>query len=97
VIEIETAQKILVGFAIAGMLGDDHSRDELKHLAWSLRWPALEQLGADRALGRGIARPYRIVVVAANLDGIELCNARTTRSQGDKRDGNEFAGTRNTP
>ena len=33
VVEIEAAQKILVGFAFAGMLGDDQSRHHLQRLA----------------------------------------------------------------
>ena len=33
VVEIEAAQKILVGFALAGMLGDDQARHDFQHLA----------------------------------------------------------------
>ncbi len=33
VVEIEAAQKVLVGFALAGVLGDDQARHDLQRFA----------------------------------------------------------------
>ena len=40
VVEIEAAQKILVGFALAGMLGHDQARHDFEHLAGARRTAA---------------------------------------------------------
>ena len=54
VVEIEAAQKILVGFALAGMLGHDQARHDFQQLADPRRRPRVEFLAADADLaGRG--------------------------------------------
>jgi len=52
VIEIEPAQKILVGFALAGMLGDDQPRYRLQRLAGAQERPGV-YLGAADGYGAG--------------------------------------------
>jgi hypothetical protein len=79
------------------MLGNDHSWNEFKHFSRSLGRPAFEQLGADRALGRGVACAHRVVIVASNLDGIELCSTWPIQSEGKKRRKGKPAGTRTAP
>ncbi len=47
VVEIEAAQKILVGFAFAGMLGDDQPRHRLQRLAGAREGPGVHLRAAD--------------------------------------------------
>lgn len=56
VIEIEAAQKVLVGLALAGVLGDDQARNDFQRLAGPREGHCID-LGpgeADRAGGRGL-------------------------------------------
>jgi hypothetical protein len=52
VIEIETAQKILIGLAVTAVLGHDESGDRLEQLARTQHRPRLELGARDRALRR---------------------------------------------
>ena len=57
-VEIEAAQKILVGFALSGMLGDDQARHDLKRLAGPQEGHGIN-LGAADADGAGGGRLQR--------------------------------------
>ena len=50
VIEVEAAQEILVGLALAAVLRDDHARHRLEHFALAHDRPHVELTRGDRAL-----------------------------------------------
>ena len=52
VIEVESAQEVLVGFALAAVLRDDHARHGLEHFALPHDRPDVELPRGDRALAR---------------------------------------------
>src|SRR5205823_3949374 len=72
VIEIEAAQKILVGLAVAGMLRDDHAGNDLEQFAAAQERPRLELGRADDALRSRNGHANQIGVAALNDDGGEL-------------------------
>ena len=72
VIEIEAAQKILVGLAFAAVLGDDQSGDEFQHFAGAQYRAVLDQLCRYRALARRIGSADGIIVVAIDFDLFQL-------------------------
>ena len=51
-IEVETAQIVLVGLALAAVLADDHPRHRLEHFAGAHDRPGLQLSGRDRTLAR---------------------------------------------
>ena len=88
VVEIEAAQVVLVGFAVAAVLRDDDAGHELQHLGGAQGGAALDELGRDRALaGRGAAA-HGVVVVAFDDDFSELALGRMGQGvQGDAGQG----------
>ena len=52
VIEVEAAQEVLVGLALAAVLRDDDARHGLEHFAVAHERPLVELLRGDRALAR---------------------------------------------
>jgi hypothetical protein len=73
VVEVEAAQEVLVGLAVARVLRDDEAGHELEHLARAQGGAALQQLGADHALRGCVGAAHRVVVMAAgDLDLVEL-------------------------
>jgi pyruvate carboxylase len=75
VVEVEAAQEVLVGLAVARVLRDDEAGHELEHLARALRRAAAQQLALDDPLRRRIGRAHRVVVVAGHGDGLALRDA----------------------
>src|SRR5689334_15433980 len=71
-VEIESAQEILIRLAVAAVLRDDHPGDVLEHFSGPEHRPRLDQLRRDVALARGVRRPHRVLVVPddTNLAGI---------------------------
>ena len=65
VVEVEAAQEVLVGLAVARVLGDDQAGHELEHFAGAQGRAALQQLAVDHALRGGVRSADSIVVVAA--------------------------------
>ncbi len=54
VVEVEAAQEILVGLAVARMLGDDHARYRLQQFGGAQQRPRRQLLRRHRAVGGGI-------------------------------------------
>ena len=75
VVEIEAAQEILVRFAGAAVLRDDHARNVFQNLAGAQQRPIVDQLRCyDTCAGR-IHGPDCIFVVADHFHGIQHLNA----------------------
>ena len=53
-VQIEAAQKVLVGFAIARVLGHDQSRNPLQHIGRAQHRPGLDARCIDKSARRGI-------------------------------------------
>ena len=60
-VEIEAAQEILVGLALAAMLGDDQPRHDLERFAHAIDGLLLDLLTGDHPLRRGVRREKRSV------------------------------------
>ena len=82
VVEIETTEVILVRLAVAAVLADDQSGNELEDLAGPQQRPVLDQLRGDRPLARGVGRPDAVVVMAGHDGGRELALRRLCRAGG---------------
>ncbi len=61
VIEVESAQEILVRLPAAGVLGDDHAGDGLQNFPRPEQGTGLQLRGADRALRRRIGQSKQAV------------------------------------
>jgi hypothetical protein len=85
-VEIVSAQEILVGLAITTMLGDDHSGHKFQQFAGTQRGAVADQVGLDAALAGGVRCADRQVVVTDNLDNRKrrfLVGPARLRRQGD--------------
>ena len=72
VVQIEAAQEILVGFAIAAMLGDDDPGHEFEQFSGAQCGAVFDQLGGDRPLTGRIGTADCILVVVVDLDFVYL-------------------------
>ena len=72
VVQVEAAQEVLVGLAVAAVLGDDHARHEFQDFAGPQRRPAGDQRGRDGAFAGGIRRADAVVVMGRHADGRRL-------------------------
>ena len=72
VVEIEAAQEILVGFALAAVLRDDQARHRLQHLARAIDRPRLQLLARDDALAAGL-RLADVVGAWRSSDCMAVC------------------------
>jgi len=68
VVEVEAAQEILVGFAVAAVLGDDEPRHHFQHLARAQQRTALEFLRGHGALARRIRIADQLLLAAGDDD-----------------------------
>ena len=68
VVEVETAEEVLVRLSGSAVLRDDETRHELQHLARSQDRPIFHQLASDRACARGFGAPDCVLVVRRDLD-----------------------------
>ena len=59
-IEIESAQVVLVGLALAAVLADDDARHRLEHLAGTHHRPGVELTAGDGALAGGLGDPDQV-------------------------------------
>ncbi|MPN56411.1 hypothetical protein SDC9_204099 [bioreactor metagenome] len=66
VVEIETAQEILVGFAVAGVLGDDHAGHGFQRFGRTQQRPVGQLPGGDRALGGRVGDTGQVALAAAD-------------------------------
>jgi hypothetical protein len=71
VVEIETAQKILVGLAVAGVLGDDHAGNGFEYFGWAQQRAVGELLGGHRAFGGRIGDAGQVMGAAADGDFLQ--------------------------
>ena len=74
VVEVEAAHVILVGFAVAGVLGDDHARDGFEDFSWAQQGFASDLAACGRAFGsrvdgRGVGRERKNGVEGRNVVG----------------------------
>jgi hypothetical protein len=77
VIQVEPAQIVLIGFALAAVLADDHARHRLQHFAWPLHRTRLELRGGDRPL---TGRPGDADEIAGRVRNIgDVAECRRTR------------------
>jgi len=72
VVEVEAAQEVLVGLAVAAVLGDDHAGHEFEHLGRAQGRAAFDQPGCDGALAGRIGCAHRVVVIAVHGHGDQL-------------------------
>ena len=68
VIQIEAAQKILVGFAVPAVLGNDQARNVLEDFSRTQSRRGFDPPGSDPALARGVRRAHSGIVGADHLD-----------------------------
>ena len=68
VIQVEPAQEILVGLAVAAMLRDDHARHEFEHFAGPQHRPGLDAFGSHAALAGCVGAADSGVVMAEHVD-----------------------------
>jgi hypothetical protein len=68
VIEIEAAQEILVGLALAAVLRGDQSRHELEHFAHSGSWLLLDLFPGDNPLRCRIRGEERSIGLSRHAD-----------------------------
>ena len=87
VVEVEAAQKVLVGFAITTVLGDDDARHKLQHLGRAQRGAVFNQLGSDHALAGGVGGSDCVVIGAFDLYRRKLVSGCCSRVGGCLRDG----------
>ena len=78
VIEVETAQEVLIGLALAGVLGDDHARNRLEHFAGTQDRNVLQQCAEDHSLRGGVGRADAVVVVSDDIDDRQSAGADTS-------------------
>lgn len=71
VVQVVTAQKILVGLSLARMLRHHHAQDRLKHFAGTQQRDVAQQLAEDDALRCGIGRAQPGLVMANDRDGLQ--------------------------
>ncbi len=69
VVEIESAKKILVGFAAAGVLRDDDAGNRLQNFSRSKNRTILDFLCAHRSLGGGIGNSDEVILPALHVYG----------------------------
>src|SRR5262249_20116350 len=69
VVEIEAAKKILVGFAAAGVLGDDDTGNRFQDFSRTTNGTSLDFGSAGGSLGGGIGNPDEAIVAALHVDG----------------------------
>ena len=72
VIEIEAAQEILVGLAVAAVLRDDEARNGLQQLAGAQHRAGFELRARDRALGRRFDAADELVALRRDHDFVEI-------------------------
>ncbi len=68
VIQIEAAQEVLIGLAVAAVLRDDHAGHKFQQLAGPQRRTAGDQFCRHRDLAGGVRGADAVIVVAAHLD-----------------------------
>ncbi|MNS56631.1 hypothetical protein D3C72_894940 [compost metagenome] len=68
-VEVKAAQEILVGLAVAAVLGDDQPGHEFQQFARAQGGPVDNQLSSDDALAGRIRRADGVVVVASHAHG----------------------------
>ena len=88
VVEIEAAQKILVGFAAAGVLRDDQAGKRLQNLSRAKKRTILEFLCAYRYLASGTGDSDQVIRAALHVDG----GAHGAHSQRDAQRGRRLGG-----
>jgi hypothetical protein len=69
VIQIKTAQKILVGFAAATVLRHDHARHDLQHLSRAEQRPGFELLLTNPTFRRRLGNTREIIGAAGHDHG----------------------------
>ena len=72
VIEIEAAQEILVGLAVAAVLRDDEARHGLQQLAGAQHRAGFELRARDRALARRLHFADELVALRGDHDFVEI-------------------------
>ena len=81
VIEVEAAQKVLVRFALAAVLRDDHARHGLEHFALPHQRSHVELLRRDRTLARRLRDADQVL----RLDSRRRQGSQTSVSQRRRR------------
>jgi hypothetical protein len=61
VIQIEAAEKVLIGFPFTAMLRDDHARHGFEHFTVTHQRPLVELFRRDRPLARGLRDPHEVL------------------------------------
>ena len=82
-VEIEAAQKILVGLAAAGVLRDDEAGNRLQNLSRTKNRTILDLRCAHRSLGAGFGNADQVILTALHVDG----GAHGTHDQRDAQRG----------
>ena len=89
VVEIEAAQKILVGLAVAGVLGDDHAGHRFEDFSRAQQGAAGQLFGGDGAFASRIGDAVQVMGTAADGDFLQggeaggVGVAETGQGQGD--------------
>ena len=88
VVEIEAAKKILVGFAAAGVLGDDDAGNRLQDFSRTKNRTVLEFRCAHCSLGSRFGNADKVILSALHVDG----GAHRANGQRDAQWGLRFCG-----
>ena len=85
-VEIEAAQEILVGLAIAAVLCGDEAGHDFEHFGRTRQRTILDLLAGDEPGGRGVGLRQRVGIdVLGNMDGTELDGRQPARETGGYR------------
>jgi hypothetical protein len=68
VVEVEAAQEILIGLAVAGVLGDDHAGDRFQRLGRAQQGTVGELLVGDLPFGRRVGNACHILPAGTDSD-----------------------------
>ena len=72
VIEIEATQEILVGLAVAGMLGNDQPRHHFQRLTWTQDRHGSQALTGDHPFATGSRDAFEVFRLGTDFDGGQL-------------------------
>ena len=79
VVEVEAAQEILVGLAVAAVLGDDEARHDLEHFAGAQDGAILQLLDKHRSLAGGVHLARELLAARRNGDLIQARSGNSAR------------------
>ena len=85
VVEVEAAQIVLVGLAVAAVLGDDQPGHRLEHFGRTQERTGRQLLAAHRALGGAAGHADQIRATGLHLDGLQGGHTAREGSPGQER------------